>query len=149
MKFLNLAFIAVFMFTMISCGGGAKKTTHIEEAESVEMDDNDDEDDLEEDESDYLQAAMDALNAGDSSKAVEKIIQAAEHIKGYVGEMDDPVNANNAIATLLEIATKIKTGTKMNAAELEEAVLKLDFFSEDDLELDDEEIEDLSPESEE
>ena len=60
---------------------------------------------------------MDALNAGDNTKAVEKIMQAVEHIKGYVGEMDDPENANNAIATLLEIATKIKTGTKMNATE--------------------------------
>lgn len=149
MKYLNLTFIAVCVLIMVSCGGEAKKTTHIEEAESMEVDDNEMEDVQEEDESDFLEAAMNALDAGDNTKAVDRIMKAVDHIKSYVGEMDDPVHANNAIEALLDIVTKIKTGTKLTSDNLEEALLKLDFFSDDDLDIDDDEIDESSTESEE
>lgn len=147
MKYLNLAVITAFMLIMVSCGGNAKKSSHIEESESVEEGNGeknniDDEDDiLEEDENAYLTTAMEALDAGNTTLAVENIMKAVTDIKGYIGEMDDPAQANTAITTLLDIATKIKSGVKMSSEDLEKALSELAFFSEDDLEINDSEIE--------
>jgi hypothetical protein len=123
------------MFTIISCKGETKKTSHIEEAESIEADDYEI---LEEDELDFIDAAMDALDSGNSSKAAEKLMSAADQIKTYIGEMDDPKEANIAVARLIELAIKIKSGAKMTSDELQKTLLDLEFFSEDDLEIEDE-----------
>ncbi len=155
MKYLNLAVIAVLILAMISCGEKAKTSSHVEEVESMEIDETNDTNDndidyvIDEDETEYLEAAMKALDAGDNEKAVVKILQAAEEIKGDLDEMDDPIHAKNAIESLLEFAAKIKSGTKMSGEELEKTMLKLEFFSDDDLEFDDEEIDDSSSDLEE
>lgn len=135
MKYQNLVFVASIMIGMVACNGNAKKTTHIEASESMEV-----EDELitESNEVEYLESAMNALEEGNSKRAVQKIMDAVNQINGYVGEMDDPSDAKIAISVLIDLAEKIKSGVKMTADDLEEALLKLDFFSEDDIDFDDE-----------
>lgn len=138
MKYLNLVFAACIMFGLVACNGDAKKTTHIEASESMEVDD---EPITESDEMEYLESAMNALDEGNNNLAAEKIMMAADQIKGDISEMDDPADAKTAITALIDLATKIKGGDKITADELEEALLKLAFFTEDDLNFDDEEAE--------
>lgn len=145
MKYLKLVLFAIFIFGTVSCGESPKKKTHIETSESMEIDETNI---MEEDEVDYLESALNALDVGDNAKAIEKIMKAVDHIKSYLRELDDPVHANNAIETLLEITMKIKNGTKMSADDLEEALMKLEYFSDDDLDFDDEEIEEDTNDSE-
>lgn len=138
MKYLNLVFAAVFVMCMVSCKSDNKIKTHIESAESMEVED----EIVNDDEFEFLESAVDALKEGNSSLAAENIMKSVEQIKGYVGEMDDPELATNAISKLTELATKIKNGSNMSAEDLEEAILKLELFSEDDLDIDDDEVED-------
>lgn len=135
MKYLNL----VVILLLISCGEKSRKSAPTEESESMEVKvpiEINDDDIIDEEEIDHLEAAMDALDNGNSDMAVEKIMLAVANIRSYVSEMDDPVHADNAIETLLELATKIKNGRKMSGDDLEEALLKLEMFSIDELDVD-------------
>lgn len=122
---------------LVACNGNTKQKTHIEASESMEVED---EPIAESDEFEYLESAMNALEEGDMKLAAQNIMDAVDQIKGYIGEMDDPSEANAAITALIEIATKLKSGEKMTGDQLEEALLKFDFFSDDDLDFDDEEL---------
>ncbi|MFT4535505.1 MAG: methionyl-tRNA synthetase [Saprospiraceae bacterium] len=141
MKYLNIAFVALFAFCMISCGGEKTKTTHITDSESMEIDDEDEllEDDI--DETDFIEAAMAALDAGDTKLAVEEIMNAVTTINSYIGEMDDPSEAKDAVTQLTKLVTSIKNGTAMSSEDLEKAVLSIRLFSDDELELEEEIIE--------
>ncbi len=153
MKLLNLTFVLCLASLLLSCQTKSKPLTHIEASESIEDQVSEaietEEDDIEEvDEVEYLEAAMNALEEEDYTMAAEKIMKAVSHIKGAIGEMDDPTNANNAVSKLIELATKLKIGTKMTADQLEEDLLKLDYFNDDDLEFEDEELDYEDQESE-
>ena len=141
MKYLNIAFVLLFSLCMISCGGKKNnKSSHIEDVESLEIDEDEiDEDDN--DETDYIEAAITALEAGDTKSAVAEILNAVTTIKSYIGEMEDPSTAKAAITELTKIAKTIQGGAAMTADELRKAVLSLALFADDELDIDEEEIE--------
>ena len=66
MKYLNIAFVALFALCMISCGGEKSKNTSEENIESMEVEDTDEIVVEEADETEYLEAAMNALENGDT-----------------------------------------------------------------------------------
>ena len=142
MKYLNIAFVLLFSLCMISCGGKKNnKSSHIEDVESLEIDEDEiDEDDN--DETDFIEAAITALEAGDTKTAVAEILNAVTTIKSYIGETEDPSEENAAIAELTKIAKSIQGGTAMTADEFQKAVLSLALFADDELDIDDEEIDD-------
>ena len=137
MKLLSSIFVFGLVIMLFSCNSESKDNAKTKEMESFETMDAIDE----ADEFEYLESAMDALNEEDYKLATEKVLKAAVLIKGYIGEMDDPVYAENAVKALNGIADKLKNGKKMTADQLQESLLKLEYFSDDDLEIDEESVE--------
>ena len=141
MKYLNIAFLAVFAISMISCGGEKAKNTAIEDAEKVQVKVADEILEIETDETEYLEAAMTSLENGDTASAASEIMNAIESIKSYMEEMDDTSVATTAITELTRIVTILKSGTVITADELQKSIQSLELFSDDELEIDEEEIE--------
>ena len=138
MKYHNIAFVALFSLCMVSCGGDKSKTTHVEDTESMEMDD---EDENIEDETEYLEAAMTALESGETELAITEIMNAITSIKSDLDKMDNPSMANAAISELTKIVTSMKSGTVTTVDELQKAIMSIELFSEDDMDIDEELIE--------
>lgn len=139
MKYLNLAYFAVLIACMVSCNNNSNQKSHVEETDSMEIEEEIITDEL--DESEYLDAAMNALEAGNNNLAIDNVMKAIENIKGYIDEMDDPKDANYAIATLTDIASKLKTGSAMTKEDFQAAIMKLEYFSDEDMEIEEVEIE--------
>lgn len=133
MKYLNLAFVALFSVCIISCGEKSK-TVQVEEIEAVEIDDEDELIDIESDESDYINSAIESLESGDTDKAVSELLNAITIIKDYTNEMDDPSEAKTAVVTLSNIVTDIKNGKVMSANDLQKTIFSMGFFADDDME---------------
>ena len=141
MKYLNIAFLVLFTFSIISCGGDKSKATAEEKIESMEIDDDEDEIiETESDETDYLEAAMTALETGDLNLAATEVLNAIKSIEGFMGELDDPSMATKAITELTTIVTALKSGTAMTADDLQKKIMSLELFSDDELEIDENEI---------
>ena len=134
MKYLNIAFLALFTLCMISCGGDKSKATNAEDIEPMEIDE-DEIIETETDETDYLEAAMTAFETGDVNLAAYEIMNAVRSIERTMGEVDDPSMAQIAITELTKIATSIKSGTIMTADEFQKTILSLELFSDDELEI--------------
>lgn len=139
MKYLNIAFVALFTLCMISCGGEKSKTTPEENIESMELEDTDEIVVEEIDETQYLEAAMNALENGDTELATTEIMNAVKSIKSYMGEIDDPSMAMTAIKELTKVVTALKSGVTMTTDDLKKTIMSLELFSEE-LDIDEEMI---------
>lgn len=140
MKYLNLVFAALLGFTMIACGGEKKAkeiTENVGEAAGDGVETLDVDEILESDESDYLEAAIEALEAGDQTTAATQIMGAVASIKEYSSDVENPDMETSAMVTeavteLSKIAASLTAGTKMTAADLEKALGNMKFFADVD-----------------
>lgn len=136
MNYLNIAFLAIFSICMISCGGEKSKITFIEETNPTEVTDEDEIIVEYEDETEHIEAAITALENGDKGLASTELMKAVNAIKSYIDELDEPSIATTAITELTKIANSIKGGASMTADQLQKSIMSLELFSEDELEID-------------